>query len=96
LRKGEYLEVALTSINDLQYTTKVYLGSQDEERTLLFDTGSNAVWITSDLCETSPDNCDNKHAVPYRIEDSAFGRYYEEVRIDSDGSQITYHMPDRD
>lgn len=73
---GQYLEVPLSNLDELQYTAKLYLGSHSSERTFLFDTGSNVLWFTSDICSESPDSCDNKLSRPYRIEDSAFGKFY--------------------
>ena len=84
---GQYLEVELSNLNDLQYLIKLQIGSNAEERTLLADTGSNVLWITSDLCNNQHDSfCDNRHSVPYCIEDSTNGRYYQEVKIGPDGS----------
>ena len=72
---GHYLEVELGNLNDLQYSAKLYLGSHDEARSFLLDTGSNVLWLTSELCGNKK-RCDNKHSRPYRLEDSAFGKYY--------------------
>ena len=64
------------------------VGSPANERTLLLDTGSNVLWLTSDEC--TPESCDNKHSMPYRVEDSELGRYYQEYKVGPDGGQLTY------
>ena len=50
LNLGQYLELQLANVDDMQYTAKLSVGSRDEERTFLFDTGSNVLWLTSDYC----------------------------------------------
>ena len=52
------------------------------------DTGSNVIWVTSDEC--TPETCDNKNSLPYRLEDSEVGRYYEQYKVGADGGQLTY------
>ena len=69
------------------------IGSHESERTLLFDTGSNALWLTSDHCTL--DRCDNKHSTPYNLDESKSGKYYQEVKIGPDVSQITYYKQQR-
>ena len=34
-------------------------------------------------------------SMPYRVEDSAVGRFYESVITGTDGSQLTYYMQER-
>ena len=89
LSPGQYLEVKLENINEMQYVAKMKLGSHEAERTLLFDTGSNLLWLTSDHCTS--DRCDNKHSTPYNLDDSRSGKYYQEVKIGPDASQTTYY-----
>ena len=91
LTSGQYLEVKLENINEMQYVAKMKLGSHEVERTLLFDTGSNFLWLTSDHCTS--DRCDNKHATPYNLDESRSGKYYQEVKISPDATQITYYDP---
>ena len=43
-----YLEVPLESINELQYVAKLQFGSSLEVRSVLIDSGSNSLWLTSD------------------------------------------------
>lgn len=90
LQTGSYLEVPLENINEMQYVARMKLGSRNEERTLLFDTGSNALWLTSEYCE--PGKCDNVHSTPYSVDDSTSGKYFQDIKIGRDGSQITYYM----
>ena len=73
LTEGQYLEVELANLNEVQYSAVLMMGSHEVPRSLLLDTGSNVLWLTADQCE---DSCDNKHSKPYRLEDSAFGKYY--------------------
>ena len=71
------------------------MGSHSIERTFLFDTGSNVIWFTSDICTEKPNNCDNKNSRPYRIEDSAFGKYYQDIKVGPDGG-LTYYLKERE
>ena len=73
LGEGEYLEVELANLNEVQFSAVLTMGSHEVPRSLLLDTGSNVLWLTADQCG---DSCDNKHSMPYRLEDSAFGKYY--------------------
>ena len=74
---------------------------------VLIDSGSNSLWLTSDKCFGAVDDeieggspvgeqrCDNVMSKPYRVEDSAVGRFYESVITGTDGSQLTYYMQER-
>ena len=85
----------LENINEMQFMTGLNMGSQGDQRSLLVDTGSNVLWLTSELCAQDPSRCDNKHSKPYSLADSLNGRYYQEVKIGPDGGRITYYMPER-
>ena len=50
LDENEYLEIDLVDYNGLQYTAKTGLGSNNVEQSLLFDTGSSNLWVTSVFC----------------------------------------------
>ena len=83
----------LENINEMQYVAVMKIGSHEAERTLLFDTGSNVLWLTSDHC--TYEKCDNKQSTPYNLDESSFGKYYQEVKIGPDVSQITYYKQQR-
>ena len=64
LDENEYLEIDLVDYNGLQYTAKTGLGSNNVEQSLLFDTGSSNLWVTSVFCENSG-SCDNNYSSLY-------------------------------
>ena len=69
LQENEYLDVDLVSFNGLQYSAKTGFGSSNVEENLLFDTGSNVLWVTSVFCEETG-QCDNNYSSMYDPESS--------------------------
>lgn len=44
----------LTDYRDVQIYTKAYVGSSNQEFDMIFDTGSNWLWVDSRLCSNCP------------------------------------------
>ena len=63
----------------MQYFGVLSLGSSEEPRKLLLDTGSSIMWVTSPYC--SSESCDNTKSMAYDIEQSQFGQYLSEMQI---------------
>ena len=74
LDENEYLEIDLVDYNGLQYTAKASLGSHSQDQSLLFDTGSSNLWVTSVFCENSG-SCDNKYSSLYDPKSSESSKF---------------------
>jgi len=56
----------LRDYRDVQIFTQVLMGSNDQPFDMIFDTGSNWLWVSSNLC----DNCPNKPGFNHKASNS--------------------------
>ena len=79
LEEDQYMEVGLESINyGMQYLARVNIGTHDAEQTLLLDTGSNQLWVTSVDCVDNG-SCDHNYSTTYDLNESVIGKYRGEL-----------------
>ena len=71
------------------------VGTQDVEQTLLLDTGSNQLWVTSVECVETGE-CDHNFSSTYDLKDSLLGRYRGEIRKENDPDDRTIQILTKD